>query len=197
MDLKTTVEAALAALNAGSMARAHEVLTAAASGQNPPWLTEDAGLPRDWRGNPKWNYYLTQPTPAERKLEAELPLWLRHMLFFLRQELDFARRALEHRNARIRELKARQRFLQRYLKVSLPKKTGPLGQFIGATISDIRHSDQGVALTVQMPPGSYHPDRDLEVYTLSGEIHVRIDGMFVPFWCGTSGHWIARKGTIW
>lgn len=181
-DLKSTVEDALRAMNAGDSGRAHQILITAAEGLavEEQWIREDAGLPRNWRGDPKWNYYAVTPTAAEKKLEAELPLWLREMLRVLRQEVDVCRRALEHRNGRLRELKGRLRTLQRMLRVTLSDGKGPLSQFKGATITSIRHTEQAVVMSVAMAPGSYHPDRDLEVYTLSSALHVRIDGMYVP-----------------
>lgn len=60
-----------------------------------------------------------------------------------------------------------------------------LGQFDGATLVGLnrvvagreRHM-VGVVMTFRLPDGS---SRDLDFYTLStDEIHVRIDGMYVP-----------------
>lgn len=86
---------------------------------DPVWLLEDNGIPRTRRGRVHWGWdvYLNVGE-RQRVFEMSLPLWAQGLLGALRQDVTFCRRALEHRNARIKELKARLRLLHRVLRGS-------------------------------------------------------------------------------
>lgn len=81
----------------------------------PEWLTQDAGIPRDGRGRVHWVRPTTWGIDRAKVSERSLPLWAQEILRLLRQELDLCRRALEHRNTRLREIKSRLRLLYRTL----------------------------------------------------------------------------------
>jgi hypothetical protein len=81
----------------------------------PVWLLEDNGIPRTRRGRVHWDESHTRPGEAQRVFEMSLPLWAQGLLGALRQDVTFCRRALEHRNARIKDLKARLRLMNRAL----------------------------------------------------------------------------------
>jgi len=84
----------------------------------PPWLSEDAGLPRDRRGNVAWGE-TADLTMKGRERERDLPAWAQSRLFSLRQEVWTCQRALQHRNQRLSAIKHQLRAYQRMFLQSI------------------------------------------------------------------------------
>lgn len=97
----------------------------------PAWLTQDAGLPRDGRGNVVWGM-TANVSREEKQQERDLPVWAQQRFYWLRQEVWTCQRALQRRNQRLAEVKHLMRTYGRIIIKALggvlPKAESPTGQ---------------------------------------------------------------------